>query len=210
MRSRHANIRRAAYRPAPPRRVVATHPAHHPPTNQPRISPSLPRCSIIHCRMSTSRALHVAYAISLRLALDPPTRPRFRQRSEQGGDRPTPKHDPETNPQHGHTTAMPYSHLTGPFHIRSVGGRCGVRTSACGGSWGRRRPRWRVGVAPGPSAWWTHHRWAGSVAIRTRSSASMSVSCCSGSRPAGFRSRVGSDLSIRVGRCAVRGPAIPV
>jgi hypothetical protein len=59
------------------------------------------------------------YAISLRLTLDPPIRPRFWQRSKQGRHWPAPETTPPVPSKTRHTTAMPYSHLTGPFHIRS-------------------------------------------------------------------------------------------
>jgi hypothetical protein len=52
---------------------------------------------------------------------DPPTRPRFRQRSRQG-DWPTPKTSRKPTHKHRHTTAMSSSHSTGPFHIRLADG----------------------------------------------------------------------------------------
>jgi hypothetical protein len=103
MRFRHANIRRAAHRPAPPRRVVVnTHPAHRRP-GQP-VDPSLPCPAARSSAPGQARQGRFAsHAISLRLTLDPPTRPRFRQRSRQGGNWPTPsnaslpQHKPDTH-----------------------------------------------------------------------------------------------------------------
>jgi hypothetical protein len=121
LRSRHANIRQAAHRPAPPGRVVATHPAHHP------IRPpehSQPRRHIIRSWLPASRTPPASLRDRLRRSL---TRPSIRGpwRLSGAGSRPTcAQNDPQTT-RNRQTTAMPYPPLTEPFHIRAVVGPVG-------------------------------------------------------------------------------------
>jgi len=94
MRSRLANIRQAAHRPAPPRRVVPT-PSRGP--RQPSVATGSPAASrTVRPRADALRALR----------LDPTGRRRL-PRTGRG----TPIHNRQTSTQHP-------SYLTGPFHIR--------------------------------------------------------------------------------------------
>src|SRR2546430_619803 len=105
-----------------PTRSASTRRGHPPrPPPQPRGQPSNspPRRLIIRSWMPASRTPPASLRDRLRRSL---TRPPIRgvgRRWRQGADRPAPK-TAQPRSENGQTSAMPYSHLTGPFHIRAV------------------------------------------------------------------------------------------
>jgi hypothetical protein len=107
--SRHAISTRVHQRGGAPIRHAPMRRGHQaarpPPKPRPYRPPSSLRRPIIHSRMGASRALRVADAISLRLTLDPLTRPQTGQRSKRGR---TLSHAQPSS----HKTVIPMQHPT--------------------------------------------------------------------------------------------------
>src|SRR5215475_12896242 len=132
LRSRHANIRQAAHRPATPGRVAATGPGHHhsPPVTRALPAPT-PHHPLLAARVKDASGVATRSTTSI---LDPTTHPRslapIRGR-EQTDLRPNSPNNPVNS---GQTMTTPYPHLTEPFHIRAVRRRPARRSSCPAGS----------------------------------------------------------------------------
>ena len=105
-----------------PTRSASTRRGHltrAPPTG-PATEHSPPRRSIIRSWVSTSRTPPASLSRSTTSILDPTTHPRSWRRSREQAELRSRRFQPRS--ENGQTIAMPYSHLTGPFHIRSTPG----------------------------------------------------------------------------------------
>ena len=140
--SRHAILTREYQRGGAPTRSTSTRRGHHqsrpPPAPPTHRRTSLPRRPIITTPGQTPQGRRPAsLSRPAPPALDPPARARnpaatMAEKTLGGARKPSP---PPRKP--GHTTATPYSHLTGPFHISAV--TRNVRRAAPGPDDDRRR-----------------------------------------------------------------------
>jgi hypothetical protein len=170
---RHAISTREHQTGGAPTRTAPTRRAHQPRPPPGNPAPALPAPPLDHPLLAdrVKDASGVA-ARSTTSILDPLCLPRCRRRSRQGAHRPAPKPSP-TPPGNGHTPAMPYSHLTGPFHIRSpiAAGRARTPPVRC----------FVPGFGPGHRVMPARYQGAGATWIGRLISTHRSFTCCSGS-----------------------------